>query len=103
DLYTVLAHPFDVLYRREPEINVRCLKAVQECLSNPGKGIRPVGVPAHTMQEHFARNNKVFRIEPKWLSPVYSKITGKVMGVLVTQKAHILGTSNVTGIGFVSC
>ncbi len=99
DLKTLLQHPFDVLFRRDEEVTRKIAERALECL-NHGKGIEPVGIEPHLMQEHFARNNRVFRIEHKYCSPVFSKVTGQVMGFFCSQRATPFGHSNVSGLGF---
>lgn len=101
DLYTILSQPFDVLYRRDPAVSKRLVERGMECFTTM-KGIELTGVPKNLMQEHFARNSKVFEIEQKWLSPVISKITGKTVGIFATQRAERKIDSNVVGIGFVN-
>lgn len=101
DLCTLLSHPFDVLFRRDPEVSERLVKIAVRALKE-GKTIERVDAPPHYMQEHFARNNRVFRIEHKWISPVYSNVTNQVLGIFSSQSAQVVGTSNVTGIGFIN-
>jgi hypothetical protein len=101
DIYTILTNPFDVLFRRDTEITEKLIRRGVECLTTM-KGIEPIGVSPHLLQEHYARNSKVFLINDKWISPVFSKVTGKVMGLLNTKRAKVHGASNVTGIGFMA-
>ena len=98
DIYTILSNPFDKLFRRDPEITEAIVKRAIACMG-AAKGVEPAGVPPHLMQEHFARNSKVFKIHHKWCSPVLSKETGAVMGFFCSQRAELYSESNVVGIG----
>ncbi|MEQ1665720.1 MAG: hypothetical protein ABL927_10130 [Bdellovibrionales bacterium] len=101
DIYTLLSNPFQTLFRRDEDITAKITEKAMQCLTK-GAGIEAVGVEPHLMQEHFARNDKVFEIENKWCSPVYSRVTGSVLGLFCTMKAKNKGRSNVHGIGFIS-
>ena len=100
DIFTVLTQPFDVLFRRDAEISQLIFQRAQACLKEM-KGVEPANVPPHEMQEHFARNSKIFSIDHKWCSPVVSSLTGKTLGLFCSQRATEHGKSNVSGIGFV--
>lgn len=101
DMDTILSNSFDTLFRRDPEITKALLSQAQLCLTQ-FTGVQPIGTPVHYMQEHFANNSKIFKIEHKWCSPVVSKINNKTLGLFCSQKATLQGNSNVYGIGFVN-
>jgi hypothetical protein len=97
----IILHPFHYLYRRDPKIDAILMKNVRDCFENIDT-IRPLDCEPHTMQEQFAGNSTVFKIQHKFIAPVYSQTTGKKLAFMVTQRADRIGDSNIRGIGFVS-
>lgn len=99
DLYTLLSHPFPMLFRRDEKITAQIVSRAIHCMTK-GEGIEPVGVENNNLQEQFARNSRVFEIQHKWCSPLFSRRTDRPMALFCTMQARCIGESNVTGIGF---
>jgi hypothetical protein len=97
----IILHPFHYLYRRDPKIDAVLMNHVRDCFESTDS-IRRMDCEPHTMQEQFAGNSTIFRIQHKFIAPVYSQTTGKKLAFMVTQRADRIGDSNIRGIGFVS-
>lgn len=98
DRQTLETQPFNVLFRREDKITEKLVARALQCISGQ-KSIEKINVEPHHMQENYAANSKVFYIEEKWCSPVFSIKTNNVMGFFATQSAKLVGDTNVIGIG----
>lgn len=98
DPLTLATTPFPQLFKRDDHINEIIFKRAQECLKNL-KSIRTIDTPLHTMQEHFARNSRVYEIEHKYCSPVFKSSSNESIAFICTQKASYIGESNIIGMG----
>ena len=98
DPLTLATTPFPILFKRDDSINKILFQHIEKCLDGNTQ-IHEISTPTHTMQEHYARNSKVYQIEHKYCSPLFKVGDSKPMAIFCTQRAKCIGTSNISGIG----
>lgn len=83
DLFTLYSKPFYELYSRAQEYNQQIKEIMDLCFSD-FKKTEKFNVDAHVLKEIHQKNNKLFKVYPKWISPLIDD-TGKTMACVLTN------------------
>lgn len=83
DLFTLYSKSFIDLYERSTEFNGQILNAIEDVINNP-KGTIKFNCGEHLIKEKYLNNKKIFKIKPKWISPLIGH-SNKVEAVVLTN------------------
>lgn len=94
DLFTLCTKPFYELYSRNTEINQQIQDCMQNCFST-GSSTQEFAVEPHFLREQHLNNKKVFKVHPKWISPLRGA-NGEIEACVLTNFCveYKIGTVN---------
>lgn len=84
DLFTLYTKPFYELYSRNSEYDLQ-IKTIMETCFNSFTKTEPFAVEPHLLKEIHQKSNKLFKVHPKWISPLVNK-DGEVKACVLTNR-----------------
>jgi hypothetical protein len=70
DLFTLNSKPFYELYSRNQDCNNAILQEMEKCFFEY-KSTQPFKVEPHFIKEIFLNKKDIFKVHPKWISPLF--------------------------------
>lgn len=84
DLFTLYTEPFFKLYSRPEKYNQAILNLGKSILES-GESTQPFDVEPHFLKEIFLGNKKLFKVHPKWISPLVDTDSQEVRAIVLTN------------------
>jgi hypothetical protein len=87
DSFTLYTKPFYELYSRPEHVNQQILKLFNYGVFN-FKKTEKFAVEVHFLKETYQNNRKLFKIHPKWMSPLRDKTTLNIVAMVLTNRCE---------------
>lgn len=97
DLLTLLVTPYTELFHREPHIVQRIIERSEEVLRTATCAV-PWEVESHVLTERLHSHNRCFRMQMKYVCPVFDMDSGRRVAIATTLRCDLLGSAQDSSV-----